>query len=465
MTEASPEGEAILDAARAALRSYNLTVTGTDSEVVRLPEGAAADLVRLLTRSARRIDQIVPSFGWADADLFMLMAWRQEALRGTEVNRLYVVPFGNPDMTPINREKALDHDGGIDAHVAHLGMTPAVPVPMTHTWLIDDHAVVFEEHGDSGPAGWVVSRRPYDVKVARQRWTYLWERRFELANQPPHLAEPLLESADILHSLAQVACTRHHVHPVSCAWYHGIWQYLRLYDMVSSPIWHSDFYSAALREHLHSTPQARVLITGAADYGTLAYVLNAVERPAALDVQVLDMCMTPLLANRWFARRRGTRVRMHNLDFVEAGERFAAEQQPFDLIISDAFLTRFSAADAAVVAQNWRRLLKPGGRLITTVRLYESSRQEPRAADITEYGLRLYERAKNSSWLLKIDFNDLLKGAHDYAVTMSSSDQLGGADQVAAFFTRHGFDIVQRESAAVAGELTECNYLRIVCSV
>ncbi|WP_306205005.1 class I SAM-dependent methyltransferase [Actinoplanes sp. RD1] len=455
----------LLTAAREALGAYFLGVTGTDEQVVRLPEGAAADLARVLAGRAGTVRQIVPCSGWQDADLFVLMPWRERAARGARVHRLYLVPYGNPDLAPVLRERDLDRDSRIDAHLLHLEVIPRAPVPMTHTWLIDEDVVVFEEHGDTGPAGWVVSRRPEDVRVAVERWQQLWSNRHALAHRPPHLAEPLLESADMLHSLAQVACTGHYVDPVSCAWYHGIWQYLRLFDMVSSPNWHIGFYSGVLREQLRGRVQPRVLITGAADYGMLACVLNAAGPGVAPDVHVLDVCLTPLLANRWYARRRGAEITTHNVDFVRAGEQFVAEQEPFDLIVSDAFLTRFPSDDAATVVENWRRLLRPGGQVVTTVRIYEEAGAAAGATLVTEYGMRLYERAKNSFWLLKIDFTELLSAAHHYAKRMRSSDQLGGADQVLDFLRRHGFEVVRSETATVAGELAGCDYLRIVCRV
>ena len=50
----------------------------------------------------------------------------------------------------------------------------------------------------------------------------------------------------------------------------------------------------------------RVLISGAADYSILAYVLWACrENGLDAEVTVLDRCDTPLLLNTWYAEQGG----------------------------------------------------------------------------------------------------------------------------------------------------------------
>ncbi|GIE99677.1 class I SAM-dependent methyltransferase [Paractinoplanes rishiriensis] len=457
----------LLRAAKAALVAHQLAVSGTDPEVVRLPESALAELIRSLAETAAVVHQIVPVPGrHSDFELFSLLAWRQHAARGREVRRLYLVPFGNPDGERIMLQVEDDNASQISAHRLYVGGNAETATPMTNVWIVDDQVVVYEEHGDSGRPTWVVSAREEELRTARERWATLWERRSEAVHEPPRVPEPLLDSADMLHSIAQFACTGDHVDPAGCAWYHGVWQYLRLFNMVSSPNWHARFYEENLRRELHAREGARVLITGAADYGMLAYVLAGHSQPESLDIHVVDLCHTPLLANRWLGRRHGVEVNIHAVDFLEQGELLAKSLGPFDVVVSDAFLTRFKLTDppeVATVVANWRRMLRPGGTVVTTVRMSGSGSlvaDDSRAE--TQYLLRLYERAKNSHWLLKIDFDDLRHAAREYVQKMDSED-LGGEDDIVSIFTDQGFRVAKNEVGHVDGELIPTDYLRLVC--
>ncbi|GAA4606674.1 SAM-dependent methyltransferase [Actinoplanes octamycinicus] len=462
----------LLDAARSALIAHNLAVSGTDPQVIRLPLAATDELIRSVARSGATIDQIVPYTGRRQyEEEFARHAWRRHASAGHDVRRLYLVPYGTPSPRTVEDEVRRDDDCGITAHPVYLdGLyradTAESRVPMTNVWLVDDQVVVYQEHGDSGTPTWVVSARDEDVRTARQRWETVWPLGSRRAHHPPRVAEPLLDSADMLHALAQFSCTGHYVDRVSCAWYHGAWQYLRLFNMVSSPNWHADFYARSLREALHGLGRARVLITGTADYATLAQVLTAAaeEKPGALEIHVLDTCLTPLLANRWYARRMGVEVGIHQIDFLTAGPELAGELGSFDVIVTDAFLTRFRAVEALKVFANWRRLLRPDGHLITTVRLHDRyATGEGPSEQVTEYLLRLYERAKNSHWLLRIDFDELRDAAREYALKMISWTELGGTPTIQELFRENGFTVVDSSEGHVPGELTETDYLRIMC--
>jgi hypothetical protein len=340
---------------------------------------------------------------------------------------------------------------------------------MSNTWIIDDVVVVYEDHGDVGTPVWVVSARTEEVDAARQRWQALWKKCSETPHVPPRVAEPLLDSADLLYASAKLSCVGSaYIDNDDCAWYHGTWQYLRMFDLVSSPNWHADFYADALRKALRGRQEARVLITGAADYATLAQVAAAAdeEMPRGLEIHVLDLCLTPLFANRWYARRYDHKVHLHRINFLDSAEELRDELGgPFHLIVSDAFLTRFSRADAEHVMDNWRRLLAPDGRLVTTVRVYDgNSRREGLSREVTGYLGRLYERAKSSRRLLRVDFDELRDAAREYAIKMYSSDELGDAEQIIELFRENRLTVVNHEQGHVAGELVPTDYLRIVAA-
>jgi SAM-dependent methyltransferase len=464
VTEGQDRAAALLQAARLALINHQVAVSGTDPQVVRLPESALPELIRAFAGTTAAVHQIVPFPGRPqNFDLFSLLVWRRHAMEGNEVRRLYLVPFGNPGAERIALQVEDDNASRIIAHRLYVGGSTETAVPMTNLWIVDDGVVIYEEYGDSGRPTWVVSARGEELRTARQRWDTLWQRRSEVEHEAPRVPEPLLESADMLHSIAQFACTGDHVDMAGCAWYHGVWQYLRLFNMVSSPNWHARFYEENLRRELHARARPRVLITGAADYGTLAYVLAAGDQPENLDIHVVDLCHTPLLANRWLGSRHGVEVGIHAVDFLQGGENLTSDLGSFDLVVSDAFLTRFVPADAERVVANWRRVLRPGGSVVTTVRLHDNETLlEDQSRAETDYLLRLYERAKNSHWLLKIDFDDLRHAAREYVQRMNS-EQLGGRSDIESIFLDQGFRITKAEVDNVDGELQPAAYLRIVC--
>jgi hypothetical protein len=165
----------------------------------------------------------------------------------------------------------------------------------------------------------------------------------------------------------------------SCAWYHGSWHLLRACGVVVTPAWHADFYAS----HLHAIAseciavrgRARILICGLADYGMLYHLIAAVG-PRLLgrcEIDLLDLCEVPLRMARWLAERlrRGPGATVIPLGELHRRDLLAGELPAggYDLIVSDAFVTRFeSLADKARVAAEWCRLLRPGGSVVTTIK-------------------------------------------------------------------------------------------------
>jgi 2-polyprenyl-3-methyl-5-hydroxy-6-metoxy-1,4-benzoquinol methylase len=147
-----------------------------------------------------------------------------------------------------------------------------------------------------------------------------------------------------------------------CDWYHGTWQYLRLLDMVAVPSWYG-FYVEALSKVLQSRPEANVLISAAADYGMFAMLHQAMESVQAKPTVVLyDICPTPLRSTEWYAERHGLTIKCvsDNLLTCEVPE------GPFDLIITDEFLTVLKSEYKPLITKRWKELLRPGGKVVTT---------------------------------------------------------------------------------------------------
>jgi hypothetical protein len=190
----------------------------------------------------------------------------------------------------------------------------------------------------------------------------------------------LVESAPLMEEWsASLCCPKHHggmeewakkheaeatpVPPsISCDWYHGTWQYLRLLNMVAVPAWY-EFYNEALSNVLRRRPQAQILISAAADYGMLAQLHEAIEiAQAAPRIVVYDICHTPLRSCQWYADRHGLEIECHAADLLACD----IPEAPFDLIVTDEFLTVINSPSKPRIVSRWRELLKPGGTLVTT---------------------------------------------------------------------------------------------------
>jgi SAM-dependent methyltransferase len=240
---------------------------------------------------------------------------------------------------------------------------------------------------------------------------------------------------------------------------------------VSTPRWHGDFYTAAFQgwsESLQAAAEARpinALITGLADYGMLYWLAQSLEHGfrSRCTFRVLDICPTPIASCVWLQRRlmrlqpglRLNVVAVHRNVFNNG-----LDPGSFDLVTSDAFLTRFSSADEkrALLAE-WLRLLRPGGSLITTARVRES------ADDITATDRqRFVQRAVNASGDAAGLEGQIEAIARNYADYIESFP----------FMTESCLSALVREAAADAArceidfrliddyEMTRANYARIV---
>lgn len=192
--------------------------------------------------------------------------------------------------------------------------------------------------------------------------------------------ELLVESAPLMESWAESHCGSKHTggmeewakthDPVqaplppsmSCNWYHGTWQYLRLLNMVAVPPWY-EFYQEALTDVLRRRPHAEVLISAAADWGMLATLHEAIQEVGAKPhIQVYDICRTPLRACQWYADRHGFEIECVAANLLTDDLPLAG----LDLIVTDEFLTVIKSADKPLIVHRWKELLKPGGTLVTT---------------------------------------------------------------------------------------------------
>ena len=299
----------LLRSARRAVKEYRLRQDSTDPRLVNVPHAAQLDLHRIAASStSTAISQLIPFEPevW-DPEAFEHTIWREVARNGRSVKRLYVLPHRGISQETVSRQLELDSTAGVEAHIVHLSDIPEgsrAEVP-SGLWIIDDETLI-TSHVPSGPAAepvWMISQRPEDLEQGAEVWRQLFEWSAGNADRNAgavDLEEPLVLSADLMHGVAAVMCSGDHVDRSSCAWYHGAWQYMRVMNLVSTPTWHSEFYTRELSAAVSRRKSVRAIITGTADYSLLAYLL-ACDPDGRAEIDVLDLCATPLFACRWYA--------------------------------------------------------------------------------------------------------------------------------------------------------------------
>jgi len=163
-------------------------------------------------------------------------------------------------------------------------------------------------------------------------------------------------------------------HPLSCDWYHSTWQYMRLLNMVAVPNWYP-FYVDALGSLLKEKENANVFICACADYGMLAKLHEAIVRVNAHPtITIYDICETPLKSCEWYAE-------MHNLDIKCTVGNILTEdipEAPFDLIVTDEFLTVLKKEYKPIIVERWKELLADGGNIVTTAMIGKETTLENR---------------------------------------------------------------------------------------
>lgn len=273
------------------------------------------------------------------------------------------------------------------------------------------------------------------------------------------LQEPLMMSADMVSEVASVLCTHDHMDTEGCYWYHSIWQYLRLMNMVSTPSWHHDFYMNEIPNSVESISNPNILISGAADYSSLSYVIQALANSKKqVKYDVLDLCRTPLFACEWYAKRVNADVSIMQKSIFELNMK-----EKYDLICTDAFLTRFTKSDLIKILSNWYNALKPNGQIVTTVRIHDDNHicpETPKPENVKQFKEKARKRSK--LWVAVINYSDeeIEKKAEIYAQKMHSNC-LGTKEDILNAFKSVGFSIEHLEDVEVEGELYPSRYLRL----
>jgi SAM-dependent methyltransferase len=212
----------------------------------------------------------------------------------------------------------------------------------------------------------------------------------------PRAAEPLAASAPVARHVARSACH------ATCQPYHGLIQDLRMLGAVGAPDRHADFYAEAL------TGAGDVLVAGAADYGMVAQVLAAAPGSPPR-ITMIDRCPTPTLLSAWFAAERGARIATAVADVCDY-----RPPAPVDLVVTDSLLTLLGPEGRPRALRAWHDALRPGGRVVTTMRVPAGRRPTGPAA--TEAFVRwVLAEAEARGGLPGLDARELEAAARRFA--------------------------------------------------
>jgi SAM-dependent methyltransferase len=357
-------------------------------------------------------------------------ATRHVVARGRKITRVYVL-----DSADQIDDQALR--GRIWADVA-AGVTVAyvtvrdLPDPRARDFGLWDDALLGEvEYLDQTNQPPKLHRCRYFADAFHLQRAREWESSILRRAQPcpdlPSEGVLLRASAFETSPTATAHCRSNALGKPDCSSYHVPWQHLRLCRVVSEPSWHGAFYAREFREwscceRVADTPRPRVLITGLADYAMLYWVAQSLPNDVRqrCEFHVLDICNTPLDGCRWLQGRLEQcsppleiDVHLHHEDIFATG----LPPGSFDLITSDAFLTRFATIEEKrrVIAQ-WSRLLRPGGRIVTTARVRH------REIDIQEADRRAFvARAEQRAAAAGLEVTAFLNEALGYAEYIESA--------------------------------------------
>ncbi len=256
-------------------------------------------------------------------------------------------------------------------------------------------------------------------------------------DEPTSSKDLLAQSAPRMRAVAQEQCLGGYLDRDTCLWYHAAWQYLRLLRLVETPRLHESFFMTYILKYLETCDDANILLCGLADYEMYAVVLDALAKvPTARHrVTALDVCDTPLRNTEWYANARHRHVVTRRTDAAET----KLGEASFQLIVTDAFLTKLPPDRREAVVAEWRRILVEGGQVLTTVKIDAQGNTAVRADkdQIAEYARRAKEGARAAT-AAGVDPAEIEGLAREYA-ERNVSYPIGGDAEVHQLFT--GFDV------------------------
>ena len=269
-----------------------------------------------------------------------------------------------------------------------------------------------------------------------------------------NLQEDLIISAPLLFDLVEKhSCT--YYNGTSFDWYHKSWQFLRILDKVSTPTWHTEFYFDVLSKHLKKN--SKILISGTADYTILAIIIEASKRLSIKpDITIIDICLAPLKICEWYSKKENYEVKISQFDILIDEN---VENVKYDLIITDAFLTRFDDANKKSILGFWKNSISKNGIIVTTIRIDEA---DPFVQISRKEKENFVKTAKSKYQDFNLNYNiDIDKLALEY-ISNIKSFSYKSEEQLITDLKEQKFIVNKFDDSFVEGEAKETYYKRVV---
>lgn len=465
-------------------RHWHHVQAQAEQDVLSFPPGAIDQLGYMLFSNLARggfCTSIVSGRNTWEPRSQYFEAARAAARRGRVIERAFLLPHRYHESDVLLREHiGLDNAAGIATSVLFVGdLLATMELASFYRLdfgLWDDELVCTVVHRtagwSSGPSEWSVSGRREDIQLAQsiieilktkaERIVLDESSATTLQHQRLNLEEPMVSTAPVMDFISASVCQGNHVSADDCSWYHSIWQYLRIFNMVSTPTWHTEFYRDELGALAKTGNFNRALISGTADYSMLAHLLWAYRvQKSRVIATVVDLCESPLLLCKWYAKRVDEKVTTAVSDILKF-----ESVEPFDLIVTDAFLTRFPPEMRSQIVRKWALLLRPGGKVVTTVRIETGLGAEyavatPDQADA--FRKRAMQEAQRWQDFLPLSPEVIANRAQRYAERMISFS-IKSIDEIRQLFEDQSFQIDDLRTTVVPGEMASTAYAQIVAT-
>ena len=251
--------------------------------------------------------------------------------------------------------------------------------------------------------------------------------------------EPVSESAAMARRKAAELCRAAQPGQEDCSWYHGMWQYLRLFGVVPTPERHARFYRDTLGSLARDGQYSRILIPGVADYAMLAHLLRAYRDGGEIPrVTVVDRCETPLFLCRWYAERQSVTVDTRATDILEYDP-----LDHFDVVCTHSLLSHFPLSRKKDLITVWRRALRTGGKVATNLRVVPSPEEDPPGYtpdQVVAFRDRVFQEALKRREALGIDPEQMARHAQRYAERIKTYS-FRSREEIIALFEAGGFAV------------------------
>lgn len=211
-----------------------------------------------------------------------------------------------------------------------------------------------------------------------------------------------------------------------CEWYHAGWLYCRLAGIIISKDYLDERYTKFFAQRLNKE-RIDVLVCGFADHALLANIAATI--PDSLLPRVyftlMDICRSPIELCKLYVEKYAPELADRIMYVQGDATNINVADDSFDLITTYSFLTRMSKPLMTKVLNEWLRLLKNDGEILTTVRVTADTQAEETfhrgSAASIEFGMKKVETFLKRGLVNEQFANRMRQRTYDYLTNIMSS--------------------------------------------